>query len=244
MPSSFQTWPAYRYTLTVQYAKSHVTSAWELHSLARNTYIGSVVAPVPFTPEPFAQASDALRRFCSSGATPHISLEEIPAPGRLAPWAFALNGDVDASAVPHTPSCEDEVATGRVVLLYDPSEPEAWNGQFRMVTYIRAELEHELGQEALLGPVAWSWLTDALETYDCDVSEVGGTTTRALSESFGTLAARPATIDLEMRASWTPVVKQPKELEAHVHAWAHLLSTVAGVPPLPEGVSAFPGRLR
>ena len=125
-----------RYTLTLQYAKSHTPSAWELHSPAHKTYIRNVVAPVPFTPEPFAQASDVLRTFCESGSTPHISLEEIPAPGRLAPWAFALNGDVDANAVPHTPSCEDEVATGRVVLLYDPSEPESWKGQFRLVTYI------------------------------------------------------------------------------------------------------------
>lgn len=203
-----------------------------------------MVVPVPFTPEPFAQASDVLRAFCESGDTPHIAIEEIPAPGRLAPWAFALNGDVDAAAVPHTPSCEDEVATGRVVLLYDPSSPDAWKGPFRMVTYIRAELEQELGQEALLGPVAWSWLTDALEVNDCDVTEVGGTTTRALSESFGTLAARPATIDLEMRASWTPLIDSPAAIESHVRAWAHLLATVAGVPPLPEGVSAFPGRLR
>lgn len=201
--------------------------------------------PIHFTPEPFAHACDALRGFREPSALiPHVTLEEIEAPGKLAPWAYALGGDVDASAVPHTPSNADEVANGRIVMLYDSSAPESWGGTFRLVTYIRAELEHELGNDALLGTVAWSWLTDALDAYDCDITEIGGTTTRVLSESFGTLATRPATVDLEMRASWTPVIDDPAHITAHVKAWAQLMATVAGIPPLPEGVSAFPGRLR
>jgi len=58
------------------------------------------------------------------------------------------------------------------------------------------------------------------------------------------LADRPATIDLELRASWTPVIDEPDLIGNHFEAWIDLLSTVAGLPPLPEGVTALPGRRR
>ena len=34
------------------------------------------------------------------------------------------------------------------------------------------------------------------------------------------------------------------DLGAHLEAWADLLCTVAGLPPLPEGVVALPGQRR
>lgn len=182
----------------------------------------------------------------SARSTPHVSVKEIPAPGRLAPYAVALGAEVRADPAFLAASGDgiEELATGRVVVLYDPSAPAEWGGVFRIVSYIRAELEHELGNEAMLGSVAWSWLTEALENHDCDVRNAGGTTTRVLSESFGTLADRRATIDLELRASWTPVIEEPESVRDHLEAWVELLSTVAGLPPLPEGVVALPGRRR
>lgn len=179
-----------------------------------------------------------------------MSISEIPAPGKLAPWAMALGAEVTSGADLADITAEGleedpaELATGRVVVLYDPSEPEEWNGAFRIVSYIRAELERELGHEAMLGSVAWSWLTEALDDNDAQAVSMGGTTTRVLSESFGTLAERPSTIDLEMRASWTPVVATPENIGDHLEAWVAFLSTVAGLPPLPEGVTALPGRRR
>src|SRR5699024_1887270 len=101
-----------------------------------------------------------------------------------------------------------------------------------------------LGNETLLGHVAWSWLEDALEANDCDVLAAGGTTTRALSESFGTFADRPATIDMALRAPWTRATDDPELAGNHFEGWTQLLSTVAGLPPLPEGVTALPGRRR
>ena len=187
---------------------------------------------------------DACEAVRAQPGTQHVTLEEIPAPSKLAPWALALGGEVDAAAVPTTPSNPDEIASGRVVILYDPDRPKEWDGEFRIVSYIRAELERELGHDAMLASVAWSWLTEALELNDCETTRVGGTITRVMSESFGTLAHRRTTIDLEMRASWTPVYEHPAELAHHVFAWTELLATVAGLPPLPDGVSALPGRLR
>lgn len=203
--------------------------------------LNPVVEPVKLnrTPEAFLRAQAALRRAQSAGP---VVLEEISAPGRLAPWAAAIGATVsNPSPQPDGP---EELGTGRLVLLYDPEKPVEWASEFRIVSYIRAELEHELGNEALLGPVAWSWLTDALEQNDCQVTNSGGTTTRVFSESFGTLADRPATIDLELRASWTPVLESPDHVDDHVDAWIDLLCTVAGLPPLPAGVTAFPGRRR
>ncbi|WP_349828489.1 DUF3000 domain-containing protein [Brevibacterium litoralis] len=204
-----------------------------------------MAAPSPLTriPEPFAAVCEVLR---TAQGTSHLSVQEIPAPGKLAPYAIALGAEVraDPTFLAHSGEDIEELATGRVVVLYDPARPAEWDGEFRVVSYIRAELERELGNEAMLGTVAWSWLEEALEKHGCEVRGAGGTTTRVLAESFGTLADRRATIDLELRASWTPVVEDPHEIGEHVRAWTDLLATVAGLPPLPEGVIALPGRRR
>lgn len=175
-----------------------------------------------------------------------VVVEEIPAPEKLAPYAIALSALIDAEdgALGAEGQELEELAAGRIVLLYDPTSPADWEGPFRFVTYVRAELERELGTESLLGSVAWSWLTEAWEKHGCDTARAGGTTTRVLSESFGTLASRPATIDLEIRASWTPRIEDPAQLENHITAWLDLVRTVAGMPPLPTGVTAFPGHRR
>ncbi|MGC3021637.1 MULTISPECIES: DUF3000 domain-containing protein [unclassified Brevibacterium] len=200
-------------------------------------------SPLNRIPAEFSAVTSVLRQ---ARSTNNVSISEIPAPARLAPYSYALGAEVSADETFLRASGEtiDELATGRIVVLFDPAAPEEWEGRFRVVSYIRAELEHELGNETMLGHVAWSWLEDALEANDCQVLAAGGTTTRVLSESFGTLADRPATIDLELRASWTPVIDEPDLIGNHFEAWIDLLSTVAGLPPLPEGVTALPGRRR
>ncbi|WP_209324723.1 DUF3000 domain-containing protein [Brevibacterium renqingii] len=200
-------------------------------------------SPLNRIPAEFSAVTSVLRE---ARSTNNVSISEIPAPARLAPYSYALGAEVSADETFLRASGEtiDELATGRIVVLFDPSAPEEWEGRFRVVSYIRAELEHELGNETLLGHVAWSWLEDALDANGCEVLAAGGTTTRVLSESFGTLADRPATIDLELRASWTPVIDEPDLIGNHFEAWIDLLSTVAGLPPLPEGVTALPGRRR
>ncbi|WP_181273373.1 DUF3000 domain-containing protein [Brevibacterium oceani] len=200
-------------------------------------------SPLNRIPAEFSAVTSVLRE---ARSTNNVTISEIPAPARLAPYSYALGAEVSADETFLRASGEtiDELATGRIVVLFDPAAPEEWEGRFRIVSYIRAELEHELGNETLLGHVAWSWLEDALESNNCEVLAAGGTTTRVLSESFGTLAERPATIDLELRASWTPVIDEPDLIGNHFEAWIDLLSTVAGLPPLPEGVTALPGRRR
>jgi hypothetical protein len=135
------------------------------------------------------------------------------------------------------PGRGDELASGRFVLLYDPSEPDAWNGLWRAVTFARAVFDPELANDPMLGAVGWSWLKEALQNREATYVADAGTVTRVVSESFAGLAERGATVEMEIRASWTPT---GPNVGAHLQAWADLLCTVGGLPPLPEGVTALP----
>ena len=135
----------------------------------------------------------------------------------------------------------DELASGRFVLLYDPSEPEPWDGVWRAVTFARAVFDPELASDPMLGAVGWSWLTDALANREAACVAEAGTVTRVVSEGFAGLAERGATVEMEIRASWTPT---GPNLGVHLQAWADLLCAVAGLPPLPEGVVALPRQRR
>lgn len=61
---------------------------------------------------------------------PEVRLTEVPAPGRIAPYSLALSADVIQAQDP-----DDELATGRFVLLHDPDCPEPWKGAWRVVTF-------------------------------------------------------------------------------------------------------------
>ncbi len=136
-------------------------------------------------------------------------------------------------------SGDEELATGRFILLHDPDGSELWGGPFRIVTYIRAQLESDMGNDSLLGNVAWAWLVESLEEQGARYSNPGGTATRILSESYGALAARPDAIDLELRASWTPA---GTSVNRHLEAWGNILCTFAGLPPVPGGVTLLAPR--
>ena len=169
---------------------------------------------------------------------PEVRLTEVPAPSRIAPYAVALTAEVVTAGGSGE---DDELASGRFVLLHDPAAPDPWDGVWRAVTFARAELEPELATDPMLGAVGWSWLMDALAFHDAPYVAEAGTVTRVLSESFAGLDDRKATVEMEIRASWTPT---GPDLGIHLQAWADLLCTIAGLPPLPEGVVALPGSRR
>jgi len=204
--------------------------------------------PAAAIPPAFALALDQL---AAARVRKELHFTEIPAPGRLAPFALALSGDVLESATPNhgqkgselkrTPFLQpqEQLATGRFILLHDPAGQELWNGSFRIVTYIRARLENDMGQDSMLASVAWSWLEDALNDRDAQYHSAGGTATRVISDSFGNLPGEQDHIDIELRASWSPA---SENLGAHLSAWADMVCTFAGLPPLPEGVHQLPIR--
>ncbi|SCL32974.1 Protein of unknown function [Micromonospora pallida] len=184
------------------------------------------MSPPIALPETFARAVAGLR---SVATRPEIVMEEMGAPKRLAPYAFALSATVLRD--------DDEVATGRLILLYDPAGHEAWQGTLRLVSYVTADLEADLAADPLLPGVGWTWLTDALEAQHAGYRALGGTVTQTMSTRFGDLAGPPVTGDVEIRASWSPL---DDDLAPHMHAWCVLLAFTAGLPP--PGVTALPDR--
>ncbi len=179
-------------------------------------------------PARFAAALDSMRR---PAVRAEVTLHEIPGPGRIAPWSAALEGEVVVAG--------QEIATGRFVVLHDPAGQDTWQGDFRVVTLVRASLEPEMAADPMLHEVAWSWVTEAFDGAGLDVVALGGTVTRVLSTSFGALDGTPDAVDLELRASWTPT---DTDLGRHLRLWAELMATVGGLPPLPEGVTALAPR--
>lgn len=182
------------------------------------------MVPPTVLPETFARAVAGLR---SVAPRPEIVLEEVGAPKRLAPYAFALSATVLRD--------DEEVATGRLILLHDPAGHEGWQGTLRMVTYVTADLEVDLAADPLLPTVGWAWLTDALDAQDASYRAVGGTVTQTMSTRFGDLAGPPPAGDIEIRASWTPL---DDDLGDHLLAWCALLASTAGLPP--PGITALP----
>ncbi len=165
-----------------------------------------------------------------------IIIEEVPAPQKLAPFAFAMTADVTTIAAIDNEDCDDDdIATARFVLLHDPAGQEGWLGDFRCVTFVRASIDQEMASDPVLASVGWSWLLDALAAQDCSYSQPSGTVTRVASSSFGSLDERADSAELEVRASWTP--RDGREIAAHVRAWLALLEQCAGLEPVPEGVA-------
>lgn len=161
-----------------------------------------------------------------------VNVDESPAPQRLAPYAIALTAEVlDA---------EEEIASGRLVLLHDPAGVDSWSGEFRIVAFARAELEPELAADPLLTSIGWTWLVEALEAAGAQYVALGGTVTRVTSEGFGSLSAYPGEPgvrgQIEIRASWTPS-GSPESMGAHARAWAAVIAQAAGLLPAPMAVA-------
>ncbi|HEY2556740.1 MAG TPA: DUF3000 domain-containing protein [Diaminobutyricibacter sp.] len=186
----------------------------------------------PGIPAEFTAALEAIRR---AKARPELVITEIPAPGQLAPHAVALAADVR----PARHGSDSDLGTGRFILLYDPDEPEAWGGRFRVVCFAQAPLETEIGLDPFLADVAWSWLVDALDARGAKYTAASGTATKIISTGFGELAKQGDGSQIELRASWTPL---EHDVAAHVEGWGELLCMLAGLPPTGEGVSLLSPR--
>ncbi|HEX8781141.1 MAG TPA: DUF3000 domain-containing protein [Nocardioides sp.] len=185
-------------------------------------------------PAPFRAAVRSMR---AATLRPEVFCEEMPAPQRIAPWSSALTADVTVDDV--------DLGTGRIILLHDPAGNDAWGGTYRCVAYARADVDDDLSSDPLLAAVGWSWLVEALEAHGASYVEPSGTVTCVTTESFGQMADEDGSAQVEIRASWTPVVDDEDagpDLRPHIEAWGELLCTAAGLPPVPDGVTAIPSR--
>lgn len=178
-------------------------------------------------PEPFSQACASIKRVVFRD---ELSVREIASPQGVAPYSFALAGDVLLAENEH----ESQHGTGRFILLYDPSAPEAWGGEFRVVAFAQAPLESDIGLDPFLANVTWSWLIDALDSNQSDYFNASGTATRILSTGFGELADAGEGAQIELRASWSP---GSPDMAGQAEAWGELLCMLAGLPPAGDAVS-------
>lgn len=168
-------------------------------------------------PEPPADFRRAVAALLAVQPRPELAIGELDAPSRLAPFSFALSGEGPGDT------------TGRLVLLHDPAAPAGWEGTFRLVCYLQAELDAGHAGDELLPAVAWSWLTEALADNGAQHRALGGTVTQARSVRFGEIGGPTRADDVELRASWTPL---GDDLQRHAEAFVDLLAMAAGLPPV------------
>lgn len=184
-------------------------------------------APRVGVPDEFVRALDSLSARPSDAG---IVLREVEGPRRISPFSVAF----EASVREPGPRADDDLASGRLVILYDPDGQVTWNGSFRVVSLTRATLDADMAADPLFPTAAWSWLEEALD--NTDAHTLGGTVTRVLSESFGALSTGMESVEVEIRASWSP---SSTELSDHLHAWFALLRATAGLPPFADGVTVL-----
>lgn len=168
-----------------------------------------------------------------SGLRGDLVFDESPAPRRIAPYATAI----EAAAYSDGGDGEDEIASGRLILLHDPDGQPGWTGTFRLVTLVRADIEEEIAADPLLGEVGWSWLTDALALHAPGYTAPSGTVTRVITEGFGGKAGERIRTEFELRASWSP--PEDTDLGVNVAAWCDVLAAAAGLPAQPPGTTAL-----
>jgi hypothetical protein len=145
-----------------------------------------------------------------------------------------------------------ELGWGKFVLLYDPAGQEGWGGQYRIIAYVRAELDPEIAADPLIAAVGWSWLTEALDGRTQGYERSSGTVTRVVTEGFGGKGDEPTSTGFELRASWSPAADPSAgaapadrpDLAGHVAAWCDALAQAAGLPPLGTSALRPPGRRR
>jgi Protein of unknown function (DUF3000) len=207
--------------------------------------VTSVTEPLPRqeAPDVFRSAVAALRAGLPL-VRADVDVHESHAPVRLAPHALAVAGTIGRHG--------EDVAAGRLVLLVDPAGQPAWAGTARFVCYARATLDAEMSGDPLLPEVVWSWLDEALDNHHAARRATGGTVTTTMSRRFGVLARDGDSSDVELRCSWSPdwaetapAGREPwssADTAAHLHAFADLLASMAGLPPRQPGVHPLPGR--
>jgi hypothetical protein len=185
------------------------------------------------SPFSFDEMIELLRTFTPRA---EIILEEVPAPQKLAAYSFAFTADISNGLLG---DAEDEVASGRFVILHEPGGQDTWEGEFRCVTFMRADVDSDMQEDPLLPEVGWNWLLDSLQSTGAIFSAPSGTVTRVSSASFGKLSPRSDDSEIEIRASWSPQIEKVEDIFSHVQAWCNLITEVAGLAPLPEGVATI-----
>ena len=185
----------------------------------------------PGVPEPFRAALVGLRAAVIDPGRPGLELQEVPGPKRLAPYSVAVSAEIRRD--------DEQIASGRFVVLHDPQGQDGWRGDTRVVAFVSADVEAEMAADPALAQVGWSWLLDSLAEHGAQHTAEGGTVTRTVSCRFGQIEDGDEASEVEVRASWTPLADEDGTLDlgTHLRAWCDLLCATAGLPP--PGVTAL-----
>jgi hypothetical protein len=166
---------------------------------------------------------------------PELTFEDQPPPRRLAPHAAAVAATLAGDGE------DTDIGSGRFVLLFDPAGQTGWDGLYRVIAYVRADLEPEMAADPLINAVGWSWLSEALGNREAGYSNISGTVTTVVTQGFGSKQDEPTSSEFELRASWSPLAEPGSDpaLAGHLFAWCDVICAAAGLPPLTPGVAAL-----
>jgi hypothetical protein len=179
--------------------------------------------------ETAAEFQLAVMSLRQSNLREELSITEIASPDKLAKHSVALSANVNESAS----GSGATQGTGRFVLLNAETAQDGWGGNFRIICFAKSPLETDIGKDAQITDVAWSWLTEALRSRGAKYSHEAGTITRIISQGYGSIAGQSDHAELELRASWSP---GDANFSSHLEAWQDLLCMMSGLPPEP-GIS-------
>jgi hypothetical protein len=152
---------------------------------------------------------------------------QIPSPKGIAPESLALSIEVS-----HNLSSDH--GASRLVFCWDPSQPEGWHSEFRIIGYAKSPVELELAKDDYTAELPWEWLKDALARHGAQFSHEAGTTTTVISTGHGSLVSQHQHAEIEIRASWNPV---NRDLTTHLRGWIDLLAMISGLPPTENQVA-------
>lgn len=150
-----------------------------------------------------------------------ISIVQIPSPKGIAPEAIAIAAEIN-----HETASDHGVS--RLVFCRDPSMPEGWHSEYRVIGYAKSPVELEMAKDDYSAALPWEWLKDTLQAQKADFAHAAGTTTTVISTGHGELISQPQHAELEIRASWAPL---SFDLAAHLQGWLELLALISGLPP-------------
>jgi hypothetical protein len=90
----------------------------------------------------------------------------------------------------------------------DPDPPEVWEGELRVVCFVKATLDPDIAADSMLTDVGWSWLLEALDTRGAGRCALWN----GYAFEFGGFrrAAQAATMARLVRAWWTPAISGPR----------------------------------
>jgi hypothetical protein len=175
-------------------------------------------------PEPFRAALVGLRAALTAPVRAGLELQEVPGPKRLAPYAVAVAAEI----------CRDDeqVASGRFVVLHDPQGQEGWRGDTRVVAFVSADVEAGDGRRPALAQSAGAG-SPSRSTSAGRTTRRGGTVTRTVSCRFGQIEDADEASEVEVGPPWTPLpgADGALDLGSHLRAWCDLLCSTAGLRP-------------